>query len=156
MWARIGYSLGIPGVVTFVGTVTLFPAMEAESFSDASCSFRRGQFGEGDSIDVHGVRVVSGSGGVYSGELSAFQSENSHFLGVKYLGLFMPFCNGGGDRRHREYHCSKLLVKSKGKLVDESDVVGDACLRGKVLEVSDILLESIIHNSIRAIEQFLS
>ena len=96
MWARIGYSLGIPGVITFVGTVTLFPAMEAESFSDTSCSFRRGQFEEGDSIDVHGVRVVSGSGGVYSGELSAFQSENSHFLGVKYLGLFNPFCNGGG------------------------------------------------------------
>ena len=156
LWVRVGSSQSVSSIVALVGAVTLFPAMEAESFSDTSCSFRRGQFEEGDSIDVHGVRVVSGSGGVYSGELSAFQSENSHFLGVKYLGLFMPFCNGGGDRRHREYHCSKLLVKSKGKLVDESDVVGDACLRGKVLEVSDILLESIVHNSIRAFEQFLS
>ena len=48
------------------------------------------------------------------------------------------------------------MVKAKGKLVDEGDIVGDTCLGGQVLEVSDILLETVVHNAIRAFEQFLS
>ena len=41
-------------------------------------------------------------------------------------------------------------------MVDEGDVVGDTCLRGKVLEVSDVFLEPIIHNAVKAFEGFLS
>ena len=41
-------------------------------------------------------------------------------------------------------------------MVDKGDIVGDASLGGKVLEVGDILLKPIIHNAIRAFEGFLS
>ena len=47
------------------------------------------------------------------------------------------------------------MVESKGKLVNEGDVIGDSCLRDKILEVGDVLLESIIHDFVRAFEQFL-
>ena len=87
---------------------------------------------------------------------SSLQRKDSHLLGMEHLGLFDPFCNGSGDRGHRKNHCCELLVESQGKLVDEGDIVGDTCLRGKVLEVSDILLKPIVHNAIRAFEGFLS
>ena len=41
-------------------------------------------------------------------------------------------------------------------MVDEGDIVGDTCLRSKVLEVGDVFLETIIHDSVGAFEQFLS
>ena len=45
-------------------------------------------------------------------ESSSFQRQNTHLLGVKHLGLFNPFCEGGGDQGHREDHGGELLVKS--------------------------------------------
>ena len=41
-------------------------------------------------------------------------------------------------------------------MVNEGDVVGDTCFRSKVLEVGDIFLKTIVHDSIRAFERFLS
>ena len=72
LWARVGSSQSISSIVAFVGTVTLLPAMEAESFSDTPRSFHRGQFGEGNSINVHGIGVVSGLRGVDSRGESSF------------------------------------------------------------------------------------
>ena len=93
--------------------MALLPAMEAESFLDTSRSFRRGKLGEGNSVDVHGVGVMSSSGGMDSGrKSSSLQRKDSHFLGVEHLGLFDPFCDSGRDRRHGKNHGGKLLVKS--------------------------------------------
>ena len=89
-------------------------------------------------------------------ELSSFQGKDAHLLGVEHLSLFDPFCDSGGDREHGEDHSGKLLVKSWGELVDEGDVVGDTCFRSKVLEIGDVFLESIVHDAVRAFEQFLS
>ena len=74
---------------------------------------------------------------------------------MKHLGFFDPFCDSGGDRRHGENHGGELLVKSKGGLVNEGNVVGDTCLGSEVLEVSDVFLESIVHDAIRAFERSL-
>ena len=40
-------------------------------------------------------------------------------------------------------------------MVDEGDIVRDTRLRGQVLEVGDILLEAIVHDSVGAFERFL-
>ena len=40
-------------------------------------------------------------------------------------------------------------------MVDEGDIVRDTCLRGQVLEVGDVLLEAIVHDSVGAFERFL-
>ena len=71
---------------------------------------------------------------------------------MEHLGLFDPFCDCGRDRRHGKNHGSELLVKSKGKLVNEGNVVSDTCFRGEVLEVGDVLLESVVHDAIKAFE----
>ena len=70
--------------------------------------------------------------------------------------MFDPFCDSGGYRRHREDHGCELLIESQKELVDEGDVVRDACLRSKVLKVGDVFLEAIIHDSIGAFERLLS
>ena len=68
---------------------------------------------------------------------------------MEYFGFFDPFSNGGRNQGHRKNHSSELLVKSKGELVNEDDIIGDSCLRSEILEVSDVLLESIVQDSIR-------
>ena len=99
---------------------------------------------------------MGSSRGVNSGrELSSLQSEDAHLLGMEYFGLFDPFGDSGGDRRHGENHGGELLVKSKRKLVNEGNIVGDTCLGSEGLEVSDVFLEYIIHDAIRAFERFL-
>ena len=66
------------------------------------------------------------------------------------LGFFDAFVDGGGDDRHGKDHCDNSLINSQGELVNESDVISDSCLAGKVLEVGDILLEFIVCDPIRA------
>ena len=84
--------------------MTLFPAMETESFFDTSRSFCGGQFGERDSVNVHGIGFMGSSRGMNSGgELSSLQGKD-------YLGLFDPFRESDGDRRHGENHSGELLV----------------------------------------------
>ena len=75
---------------------------------------------------------------------------------MEYLGLFYPFHNGSRDRRHGKNHGGKLLVKSEGELVDEGNIVSDFCFRSKILEIGDVLLEPIVHYTVRAFERFLS
>ena len=111
--ARISSSGSASGVVTFVGTMALFPAAEAKSFFDASRPFHRGKFREGNGINVHSVGVMSSSRGMDSGrKLSSLQRKDSHFLGVEYLGLFDPSSDSGRYRGHGEDHGCELLVKS--------------------------------------------
>ena len=103
----------VSGITALVGTVALLPAAEAESFLDASCSFRRSKLGKGNGINVHSVGVMSSSRGMNGRrKSSSLQRKDSHFLGVEYLGLLDPFRDGGGDRGHEENHCCELLVKS--------------------------------------------
>ena len=131
---------GTNGLGTRVGQILRFLALrsivsrnstvEASPFSDAFGSFSRGKFGEGDSIDVHSIRVMSWSGGSGvegRGDLFSFQDVDMHLLCMEHFGLFDSFVNGGRNSSHREDHSGYLLVKSKGKLVNEGDVVGDAC-----------------------------
>ena len=154
--ARVGSGRGIPGVVTLVSTVAFLPAAEAKPFFDTSRPFRRGKFREGDGVDVHSVGVVSIARGVDGrGESSSFQCENTHLLCVEHLGLFDPSGDGDRDRGHGEDHGCELLVKPQGELINEGYVVGDACFRGEVLEVSDVLLEAVVSHAVRAFEGFL-
>ena len=76
--------------------------------------------------------------------MSSSKSLNMHFLHMECLGFFNPFVDDGGDDRHGKDHSGDSLINPQGELVNESDVVSDSCLAGKVLEVGDILLESII------------
>ena len=69
--ARMNSGGSTSGIVTFVGTVTLLPATEAKSFFDTSRSLCRGKFREGNGINVHGVGVMSSSGGMDSGRKSS-------------------------------------------------------------------------------------
>ena len=41
-------------------------------------------------------------------------------------------------------------------MIDEGDIVGDTCFGSKVLEVGDTFLKPIVHNAVRAFEEFLS
>ena len=75
---------------------------------------------------------------------------------MEHLGSINPILDCGGDGRHRENHGSNPLVQSERELVNESDVVGDSCFTGEVLEVSDILLKTVVKGSIRAFGGFLN
>ena len=71
---------------------------------------------------------------------------------MEHFGLFNPFHNGGRNGIHGKNHGCELLVKSKGELVNKGNVIGNSCFRSEVLKVSDIFLESVVHNSIWAFE----
>ena len=100
---------------------------------------------------------MSGLWGVNGrGKSSSLQGKDTHLLGMEYLGLSDLFRNGGRDRRHGKNHGGELLVEPEEKLVDEGNIVRDTCLRGNVLEVGNVLLESIVQDTVRAFERFLS
>ena len=87
--------------------------------------------------------------------MSSSKSLDTHFLCVECLGFFDPFIDGGGDDGHGKDHCGNSLINPQGELVNESDVVGDSCFANEVLEVGDVLLESIICDPIRAVNGLL-
>ena len=129
--------------------------MKALSFTDAFGPFSRGKFGQSDGIDIHGIRVRGGSRrGRVRGEResSSFQSKDTHFLCVECLGLLDPGSHSGWDGCHGEDHGGELLVESKRELVNEGDFVGNSCSGREVLKVGDILLESVVSDSIRVFE----
>ena len=75
---------------------------------------------------------------------------------MECLGLFNPGSHCGWDGCHGEDHGGELLVQSEQELVNEGDFIGDPCSGREVLKVGDILLESIVSDSIRAFERLLS
>ena len=81
--------------------------------------------------------------------MSSLKSLNMHFLRMECLGFFDPFIDGGGDDGHEEDHGGDLLINSQGELVNEGNVISDSSLASKVLEVGDVLLESIVYDPIR-------
>ena len=142
--------------VTSCGVVTGFSALEAAIFSDTFGLFSGGEFGWGDVVNIHGIRVSLGarerSGGL---RMSSLKGLDVHFLCMESLGLFNPFIGGSGDDRHGKDHCGNSLINPQEELVNKGDVICDSSLASKVLEVGDILLESIVCNPIRAADGFL-
>ena len=98
--------------MAILSVVSGLPAPEALSFLHVLCSFNWGEFGQGDGIHIHGIRiVVRVRWGVYLGGDSSFsQGEDTHFLGVEDLGLIDPPFDSGGDGGHGEDHIGNLLV----------------------------------------------
>ena len=69
---------------------------------------------------------------------------------MERLGPINPILDCYGDGRHGENHGGNPLVQSERELVNESDVVDDSCFTGEVLEVGNVLLETIVKGSIGA------
>ena len=126
-------------------------AAETYSFTNALGLFGGDKFGEGDGVYLHSIRIMSGSvgGGMEGrGYFSSFQGKNVHLLHMESLGLFYSLVNGGGDGGHEEDHGGDL--EPKEKLVNESDIVSNTCFGRQALEVSDVFLEAIVCDSVRA------
>ena len=87
--------------------------------------------------------------------MSSSKSLDMHFLCMEHFGFFDPFVDGGGDDRHGKDHCGDSLINPQGELVNEGDVVSDSSFAGEVLEVGDVLLKSIICDSIRVVDGLL-
>ena len=88
------------------------PAPKASSFLHALCSFDRGEFGQGDGIHIHSIRiVVRVRWEVCLGGNSSFsQGKDVHFLGVEDLGLINPPFDHRRDGGHGEDHIGDFLV----------------------------------------------
>ncbi|KAF8545854.1 hypothetical protein OG21DRAFT_1528214 [Imleria badia] len=67
-----------------------------------------------------------------------------HLLRMEDLGLINPSVNGGGNGSHGENHGHDLWIESERELVNEGDRVHGACSGNEVLEVGDVVLETII------------
>ena len=74
---------------------------------------------------------------------------------MECLGFFNPFIDGGGDDGHGEDHGGDSLINPQEELVNEGDVISYSSLASKILEVSDVLLEPIIPDPIRAVNGLL-
>ena len=119
-------------------------------------SFSRGEFGDGNSVDIHGVGVFLWMGGKGGGlRSSPSKCLYPHFLSMERLGSINPIFNCHRNGGHREDHGGNLLVQFKEELVDEGNIVGDSCLTGEVLEVGDVLLEAVVKGPIRTFDGFL-
>ena len=66
--------------------------------------------------------------------------------------MINPSFDGDGNSGHGEGHISDLLVQSKRKLANEGELFLYSGLHREVLEVSDILLESIVGGAILLLE----
>ena len=74
---------------------------------------------------------------------------------MKSLGFFDLFINSGRDGGHGEDHSGDLLINPQRELINEGNVVCVSSLAGKVLEVCDVLLKTIIGGSIGEVSGFL-
>ena len=72
------------------------------------------------------------------------------------LGLINPSLDGSGDQGHGQDHFGDLLIKSKRELTDEVKLVLGSGLHGEILEVSDVLLESVTGGAVLLLEGPLS
>ena len=87
---------------------------------------------------------------------SSSKGLDAHFLHMEGFGFLDPFIDSGGDGGHGKDHSGNSLVNPQGELVDEGNVVSDSSLAGEVLEVGDILLETIISGSVEAANGLLN
>ena len=98
--------------MTISSIVSSLPAPKALSFFYAFCSFDWGEFGQGDGVHIHGIRIVVRARWemCLGGNLSFLQGKDVHFLSVEDLGLINPPFDSRGDRGHGEDHISNLLI----------------------------------------------
>ena len=80
------------------------------------------------------------------------KGKDLHLLGMEDLCLINPSFDSGGNGGHREDHRGNLLIYSKRKLINEVEFLLDSSLEQKILEVGDVLLESIVGNTILFLE----
>ena len=90
------------------------------------------------------------------GNLSFSQGEDVHLLSVKDLRLIHPSLDSSGDRGHGEDHISNLFIQSERELANEGELLLHSGLHRTILEVSDVLLESIVGVTILLFERCLS
>ena len=140
--------------MTILGIVSGLSASKASSFLYAICLFDWGEFGQGDSVHIHGVRIVVRARWemCLGGNSSFLQGEDAHFLSVEDLRLINPPFDSSGDRGHGEDHISNLLIQSERELANEGELLLHSRLHRKILEVSDVLLESVIGVAILLLE----
>ena len=98
--------------MTISSVVSSLPAPEASSFLYALCLFNWGEFGQGDSVHIHCIRIVVRARWemCLGGNSSFSQGEDAYFLGVEDLGLINPPFDSRGDGGHGEDHISNLLI----------------------------------------------
>ena len=79
--------MGGGGGATVLCIVPCFPASEALSFLYALCLFNWGEFGQGDSVYIHGIGIMVGAIGKMGlgGNSSFLQGEDMHILGMEDL-----------------------------------------------------------------------
>ena len=70
--------------------------------------------------------------------------------------LINPSFDHSRDGRHGKDHTSNLVIQSKRELANEGEFLLHSGLHGKVLEVSDVLLESVVGVAILLLEWCLS
>ena len=140
--------------VTIASVMSCLPAPKASSFLYALSSFNWGEFQQGDSIDIHSIRIMVGARWKVhlGGDSSFLQGEDVHLLSVEDLRLINPPFDGSGDRGHGEDHISNLLIQSKRKLANEGELLLHSSLHREILEVGDVLLKSVIGVTILLLE----
>ena len=69
-------------------------------------------------------------------------------LDVEDLCLIDPPFDHNRDGRHGKDHISNLLIHSERELANEGELLLHSGLHGEILEVGDVLLESVIGLSI--------
>ena len=123
-------------------------ATEAESFLHTLLTFFRSKFSYFDDVYVHGIRV-SGFGGIGEGLvglMSGFRVSLGNFIGAFPLGLegnglFIPVLDGSRDSVHGHDATHEGGRDASKEISDEDILVGNACERGVVLKVGDVLNE---------------
>ena len=129
-------------------------APKASSFFHAFSSFNWGEFGQGDSVHIHGIRIMVRARWemCLGGDSSLAEGEDMHLLSMENCSLVNPSFDRSGDRRHGKDHVGNLLIQSKRELANEGEFFLHSGLHREVLEVGDILLESVVSFSVLLFE----
>ena len=90
------------------------------------------------------------------GNSSLLQGEDVHLLSVEDLRLIDPPFDSSGDGGHGEDHISNFLIQCERELANEGELLLHSGLHGEILEVSDVLLETVIDVTILLLEGLLS
>ena len=75
-----------------------------------------------------------------------------YFLSVEDFSLINPPFDRSEDGGHRKDHAGDLLIQSERELANEGEFLLHSGLHGEVLEVGDVLLESVVGFSILLLE----
>ena len=114
--------------------MTRLSAVEAKFLLNASFAFFWGKFGDFNSVDDHGIRVVGfGIGGVGEGvvglvrrlRVSSGNIIGSLPLGLEGNGFLVPVVNGGGNGVHGHNAAHQGRRDSCGEVSNQDVGVGD-------------------------------